>query len=379
MPIIGGITLIIQPTTIDVNTRSAAGAATPPEVAPRRGYPEADVRAPNAPKGVIVRREVEKVSFAGAPRVAGATAQLATMHGVPDGFMATNPSRLVELGDGRVAMAVREQQDPAFLKPGVPPPGPSQVGLYVRGVDGAFTRSRDLFVGTTDWYEDPALVRLNGQLYVSTVHVEFVEKDGKHELEDYTTRLHTMRDDGEVGPCIASGPSRMKDIRLVELADGGIGLLTRPKGTLEGVPYNNGYIGFIRLERPEDLSPSVALAAKAIFQPNDVIKAIRALGGFNGDVWVGGNDAHPNADGGLTVYAHFGTQGPYGAIRFDIDPDRGRGTIRNVALIALAEDFAGLGDGPVRPDTVFTGGFSDGVLTCGLNDYKLGLVSLPSR
>lgn len=312
------------------------------------------------------------------------SSQILQMNGTPAGFMATNPSAPVS-ANGQTIMAVREQQD--HVEAGYPAPGPSQVALYVADDSslGSFTRVKGLLTPPKgSWIEDPALVRLNGQLYLSAVRVVFADKaDAKgNRPYTFTTELYTMSDDGVVSAApIARGPANMKDVRLFALPDGGIGVLTRPKHVVGGKDYGNGYIGFTRIERPEDLSPEVVLAARPLLRPKDVLKAIPELehylprdGNGSKGVWVGANDAVANADGSATVYAHFGTEGPYGMMRFTFDPKTK--AIRDVQLLAESRDFKGLVDGHIRPDTVFTGGVieQNGALfvSCGLNDCMAG-------
>jgi hypothetical protein len=166
------------------------------------------------------------------------------------------------------------------------------------------------------------------------------------------------------------GPEKMKDIRLVELADGQIGVLTRPQGVKGG----RGKIGFLAV-------PSLtAITAEAIQE------APLFEGQCRDDEWVGANEAHRLQNGMIGVLGHIAyfdakEHRHYYAMVFCIDPRTGRAT--SPEIIASRSDFP---DGPAkRPDLVdvmFSGGLvrhgnGTATLYAGLSDAEAGRVLLP--
>jgi hypothetical protein len=166
------------------------------------------------------------------------------------------------------------------------------------------------------------------------------------------------------------GPDKMKDIRLVELADEQIGVLTRPQGAKGG----RGKIGFLTV-------PSLqAITAEAIQE------APLFEGQCRDDEWVGANEAHGLQNGMIGVLGHIAyfdekEHRHYYAMVFCIDPRNGRAT--SPEIIASRSDFP---DGPAkRPDLVdvmFSGGLvrpgnGTAMLYAGLSDAEAGCVLLP--
>ena len=84
------------------------------------------------------------------------------------------------------------------------------------------------------------------------------------------------------------GPDHMKDLRLVQLKDGSIGVFTRPQGEKGG----RGKIGFVRIGTLDDLSL-------------DVIRQAPLLEGqFLDEEWGGCNEIHVLSNGLLGVLGH---------------------------------------------------------------------------
>jgi len=302
-------------------------------------------------------------------------------HGAPDGYFVTNPAKPFPLPDGRILLPAREQRDPQLRPQGAPLPGPSRVGLYIsdptNADDLSFTRVGTLLENNNDWHEDPAIAHIGDDIIVAAVEVNFERKGSSSIMTGFRTNFYKLDPDTlTLGDAIAHGPENMKDVRVFELPDGSVGVLTRPKGG----EFGKGYVGFTRVSSVEEITPEKLLAAQPILRPADMIASLPALEGFGGDVWVGGNDAVVNDDGTATVFGHFGTPGPYCAIRFDFDPKHPEAGATNIELLAVAEDFAGVPDGPIRPNTVFAGGVAQLgdklMLTTGLNDYRSGLVEV---
>jgi hypothetical protein len=87
----------------------------------------------------------------------------------------------------------------------------------------------------------------------------------------------------------AEGPVGMKDIRLVELHDGSVGVFTRPMGPIGG----RGKIGFTIIDSLERLNDLDWYGANLI------------EGQFSGDEWGGVNEAHLLGEGSIGVVGHF--------------------------------------------------------------------------
>ncbi|WP_274655451.1 MTP-1 family protein [Paenibacillus humicola] len=158
-----------------------------------------------------------------------------------------------------------------------------------------------------------------------------------------------------------SGPDGMKDLRLVGLADGSVGVFTRPQGEKGG----RGKIGFTRV-------PSLdALTIEAIGD------APLLDGQFTDEEWGGANEAHLLRDGRIGVLGHiacFGSQGDrhYYPMAFIFDPETG--SYSPAELLAVRDDFLpGPSKRPDLQDVVFSGGLVRGgdglaVLFAGISD-----------
>ncbi|UNK20271.1 DUF1861 family protein [Paenibacillus sp. N3/727] len=159
------------------------------------------------------------------------------------------------------------------------------------------------------------------------------------------------------------GPDGMKDLRLVELQDGSIGVFTRPQGDKGG----RGKIGFARVNRLEDLSI-------------DLINDTPLLDGqFTDEEWGGANEAHLLKNGYLGVLGHiasFDAQGDrhYYPMVFALDPATGQ--FSDIELIAVRNKFLpGAAKRSDLEDVVFSGGLvrnGDGTATlyAGISDAE---------
>src|SRR3989338_4124973 len=108
----------------------------------------------------------------------------------------------------------------------------------------------------------------------------------------------------------AVGPDMMKDIRLTPLASGRIGVCTRPQGEHNG----RGRIGYVELQRLEDINTQNILSAKIIENQ------------FDDEEWGGANELHPLPDGKIGVIGHIAYQDAqdgkhYYAMSFVYDPE----------------------------------------------------------
>lgn len=166
------------------------------------------------------------------------------------------------------------------------------------------------------------------------------------------------------------GPDHMKDLRLVQLKDGSIGVFTRPQGEKGG----RGKIGFTRVGKLEELSVDIIHEAPLL------------EGQFLDEEWGGCNEIHVLRNGLLGVLGHiarFDEQGNrhYYPMIFVFDPNTGK--FSDMTIIAERADFP---EGPAkRPDlvdVVFSGGLirhSNGTadLYAGISDAEAHRVTIP--
>lgn len=146
----------------------------------------------------------------------------------------------------------------------------------------------------------------------------------------------------------SSGPELMKDIRLIELQDGRIGVLTRPQGDRGG----RGQIGFTIIDSLEELHEQTFLEAEILQHQ------------FVPEEWGGANEAHLLKNGHVGVLGHIACFDPLGkkhyyAMVFSLNPDTFETT--PVKIIAARSDFpVGPGKRPDLQDVIFSGGLVRG-------------------
>jgi len=214
--------------------------------------------------------------------------------------------------------------------------------------------------------QDPCIAMIGGKIVLGGVRFPVVLADGSQGWRMEFYRGISV-DDLKL---FLEGPDKMKDIRLVELADEKIGILTRPQGAKGG----RGKIGFLIASSLE------AITAQAIQEAPLLANQCRD------DEWVGANEAHRLRNGTVGVLGHIAyfdkqEHRHYYAMTFCIDPRNGLASAPEI--IASRADFP---NGPAkRPDLVdvmFSGGLvrqPDGTaaLYAGLSDTEAGCVLLP--
>ncbi|NUK29870.1 DUF1861 family protein [Parageobacillus sp. VR-IP] len=142
----------------------------------------------------------------------------------------------------------------------------------------------------------------------------------------------------------AKGPDGMKDVRLIELKDGSIGVLTRPQGEKGG----RGKIGFIRIPSLDDFTCEVMENAPLL------------EGQFIDEEWGGANEPHLLSNGLIGVLGHiacFDEEGHrhYYPMVFVLNPDTME--FSDIELIATRSHFLeGVSKRPDLADVVFSGG-----------------------
>ncbi len=209
--------------------------------------------------------------------------------------------------------------------------------------------------------QDPFFAKIGDELIVGGVEV-FFARPGDVNL---SWRTVFYRGGSLAGlRRFAQGPEMMKDIRLCQLPNGRILLLTRP----------NGKIGWIVLNDLCELTPE-RLAAAPLLEDH-----------FVEGQWGGANELHPLSDGTVGVLSHiaaFDDAGDrhYYSSAFRLDPDSGRCT--PMKIIACRDDFLpGAAKRPDLRDVIFSGGLichGNGLATlyCGISDAGAQCAVIP--
>jgi len=172
--------------------------------------------------------------------------------------------------------------------------------------------------------QDPFFSFLEGELVFGGV--ETFEKPPGLGYRTVFYRGHSLEELDPKKP-FRIGPDGMKDIRLVEISKGKIGLFTRPQGIIPGTTTDAGpgKIGFKIMNRIEDLNADYITDTPLI--PDQF---------FNGD-WGGTNEAQMLPNGKICVLAHlarFDAQRNrhYYAVVFTLDPATGKASPIEVIL-----------------------------------------------
>jgi Protein of unknown function (DUF1861) len=189
--------------------------------------------------------------------------------------------------------------------------------------------------------QDPFVTRIGGELVLGGVEIF------PHPTNEGALGWRTVFYKGstiENLKLLFKGPDGMKDLRLAELKDGSVTVLTRPQGEKGG----RGKIGFARISSLEELTL-------------DVIEEAPLLEGqFAEGEWGGANELHILNNGRIGVLGHiasFDEEGSrhYYPMVFSLNPETGEHT--EIQLIAIRDDFlAGASKRPDLVDVVFSGG-----------------------
>ncbi|WP_438351121.1 MTP-1 family protein [Paenibacillus sp. FA6] len=166
------------------------------------------------------------------------------------------------------------------------------------------------------------------------------------------------------------GPDEMKDLRIVELNDGSVGVFTRPQGEKGG----RGKIGYVRIPSIADLTIDV------------IEKAPLLTGQFHDDEWGGANELHVLQDGRIGVLGHIACfddnrDRHYYPMAFIFDPNTEN--YSPMKLIAVRSDFlSGSAKHEFLMDVVFSGGLVrqlDGtaVFYAGISDAEGHRIVIP--
>lgn len=189
--------------------------------------------------------------------------------------------------------------------------------------------------------QDPFVARIDGELLFGGVET-FPHPDHPG-ARWWRTVFYKGETIGGLSPFLA-GPNGMKDLRMIQLADGGIGVFTRPQGEKGG----RGKIGFTIASTLADVDAS--LIEEAPLLP----------GQFLDEEWGGPNELHLLKNGLVGILGHiacFDEDGGrhYYPMVFSLDPKSRAAS--PIQLIAERDDFLpGPAKRPDLVDVVFSGG-----------------------
>ena len=218
--------------------------------------------------------------------------------------------------------------------------------------------------------EDGFLARINGEIIFGGVEV--YPRPSKYNKDEVGYRTIFFKGHSLTSLVqFAQGPDMMKDIRLVEIADGRIGVFTRPQGVIGG----RGKIGYLEIDKLEDLNNSELILSAKIIENQ-----------FAEGEWGGANDLHLLEDGRIGVIGHIAYEDEvhgkhYYAMSFIYDPKTHFATpIEIIATIKnFPEDEAKF---DILKDIVYPSNLvrkEDGtaILYVGLRDAKAGYINVP--
>lgn len=235
-----------------------------------------------------------------------------------------------------------------------------------------FTRNGDVWEPKDDLMtfqlQDPFITKLKGELVFGGVEIHR-SRDAEQKIIGWRTTLYRGRTIHDFEYAV-DGPWSMKDIRLCEMADGNVGVFSRPFGVEGSVAL----IGFGISESFQGLSESTIISAP-LFKDQ-----------FDKDEWGGANEIHLLKNGFLGVLGHIAYRDEnrmlhYHAMSFVVNPwTREKSELK---IIAVRSDFP---DGPAkRPDLVdviFSGGLirqpdQRAILYVGASDAEAYHINIP--
>ncbi|MFC5404637.1 DUF1861 family protein [Cohnella soli] len=216
--------------------------------------------------------------------------------------------------------------------------------------------------------QDPFFTFIAGELVFGGVEVYF-DGDDPHYVTSWRTVFYRGASIDEL-ELFAQGPLTMKDIRLIELGNGRIGMFTRPM-MVEGARALIGYAEIGKLEELNEESINGATLLRLQFMP---------------DEWGGANEAHLLEGGCIGVLGHIAWMEDnnirhYYPMVFVFNPEDGRYT--PIKLIAVRSMFPdGSAKRPDLEDVIFSGGLirnGDGTasLYAGVSDAEAHVIDIP--
>jgi hypothetical protein len=216
--------------------------------------------------------------------------------------------------------------------------------------------------------QDPAICSINEQLVFSGVEV-ITDPDHPDKIISWVTQFYRGKHIDSLRH-FASGPGTMKDIRLVELKDGRVGVFTRPQGNEAG----RGQIGFTVIPSIDELNDETFLRAHILRDQ------------FVKEEWGGANEAHLLTNGNVGILGHIASMDEAGnkhyySMVFMLNPL----TLEKspIKIIAARRDFpVGPGKRPGLEDIVFSGGLirladNQAMLSVGVSDTEAYQILIP--
>lgn len=216
--------------------------------------------------------------------------------------------------------------------------------------------------------QDPFYSIIKGELIVGGVEV-ITDPEHPEKIISWVTQFYRGFDIDSL--ChFSSGPGTMKDIRLIELSDGRVGVFTRPQGVRGG----RGKIGFTIISSLDELNEQTFIEAE-VFQEQ-----------FVPEEWGGANEAHLLSNGNVGVLGHIACfdrldDKHYYSIVFSLNPETFETS--PIKIIAARSDFPiGPGKRPDLNDVIFSGGLvrlGDGraILSVGVSDAEAYHIEIP--
>jgi hypothetical protein len=209
-----------------------------------------------------------------------------------------------------------------------------------------FRQDGDVWVPHPDYspyaMQDPFFTWIKGELVLGGVRV-IADPLHPENIVAWVTEYYRGKDIASL-ELFLMGPYHMKDLRLIELASGEIGVITRPQGYKGG----RGKIGFFKVRALEDITVK------------NIYYAPLFLDQFADEEWGGANEPHLLTNGLVGVLGHiacYDTAGSrhYQAMTFAFHPDTMEKT--PMKIIARRSNFS---DGPYKHlelvDVIFSGG-----------------------
>ena len=216
--------------------------------------------------------------------------------------------------------------------------------------------------------EDGFVARIGEELILGGVEVYPEPTEENPEHKSYRTIFYRGKDTTSLEQ-FAVGPDKMKDIRLISLPNGKIGVFTRPQGEIGG----KGKIGYMEIDILDDLKK------KEILNNAEIIK-----NQFPEGEWGGVNELHLLSDGRIGVIGHIAYQDEKGkhyyAMAFIYNSETGDSS--PIEIIATRKNFPnGKAKSLEHDDIIFPGGLirngdSTATLYAGLGDAETGKITI---
>ena len=280
-----------------------------------------------------------------------------------EGFDVYNPSVPFNY-NGELVMAGRvEERDNEV----------SETRIFVKGSDSWVLKEDSIRLVM----KDPFMSLIKGEIVLGGYPNVFIE-NSKGDFERSCINYFFTGENLNELKLTFKGPIGMKDIRLVEMKDGRIGVFSRPRNSES---YFEKYgvtvaIGFEIVNSLEEITPELISEARPLY------------GVFPAENWGGCNQVYVLENGNLGVIGHIADKSinkeelNYYAVSFCVNPDTRE--VTDVKMIACRESFP---EGPAKKpglkNVVFSAGIIDNKdgtvdLYAGLNDCQVGKCTIPN-